>query len=56
VLGAKEACDFVKAALQETKDVNEVAKQLCNVALDKKSSDNVTVIILKIKWNKDGQK
>lgn len=49
VLSLQDAVDIAKEAFRKGKDCPETAEELCKLAIDLGSSDNVTVVIVKFK-------
>eukprot|EP01127_Copromyxa_protea_P011119 TRINITY_DN2778_c0_g1_i1.p1 TRINITY_DN2778_c0_g1~~TRINITY_DN2778_c0_g1_i1.p1 ORF type:complete len:305 (-),score=67.01 TRINITY_DN2778_c0_g1_i1:35-949(-) len=54
VCSQEEAATFVYNKIKEGKTSQEIARALVNHALDLRTDDNVTVIIVNINWDKNG--
>jgi len=46
----REAADLVNEAFKNGKNPTDVSKELVKYALDRRTEDNVTVVVIKIDW------
>lgn len=46
VLGYQDVVDYVRENLKKEKDPQKVSEMLCQLALDKGSTDNITALIV----------
>lgn len=49
----RTACEFVARRLKKSPDLEEAARELVQFALDRRSTDNVTVVIVVFEWTSD---